>query len=103
MERGCWTQGVGCPGSPVEVGGVAIFMHAPASSTGNRKCGYARDDKERSVGVRNNPTQAKRRLEWATHFLGVGSWVICPSTCRQASQAERFDYFASSYSSCQAI
>jgi hypothetical protein len=25
----------------------------------------------------------KRRLEWATHFLGEGSWVICPSTCRK--------------------
>jgi hypothetical protein len=25
--------------------------------------------------VGNNPTQAKRRLEWATHFLGVGSQV----------------------------
>jgi hypothetical protein len=44
---------LGCPGFPVEVGGVAIFMrfslqktaHAALSSAASRKSGYARDDK----------------------------------------------------------
>src|ERR1700722_4138478 len=41
-----------------------------------------------SVRLSNQPTQANRRLEWATHFLGVGSWVICPSTCRKQGRAD---------------
>src|SRR5271156_3496375 len=46
-------RSLGCPGFPVEVGDVAIFMrfslqktaHAAFSSAANRKFGYARDDK----------------------------------------------------------
>jgi hypothetical protein len=46
-------RSLGCPGFPVKVGGVAIFMrfsfqktaHAALSSAAYRKSGYARDDK----------------------------------------------------------
>ena len=45
--------------------------------------GFAPNDTEGEV--RNNPTQAKRRLEWATpNFLaGRTAGVISPSTCRR--------------------
>src|SRR5271156_7063120 len=49
--RNC--RSLGCPGFPVKVGDVAIFMrfslqktaHAALASAANRKSGYARDDK----------------------------------------------------------
>jgi hypothetical protein len=42
------------------------------------------NDTRGGSGSATNPLKPKEgRLEWATHFLGVGSWVICSSTCRK--------------------
>jgi hypothetical protein len=50
---------------------VFIFRNMPQASQA------APNDTERSVGVRNNPTQAKGRLEWATQAFVANAKSRC--------------------------
>jgi hypothetical protein len=87
-------RSLGCPRFPVELGGFGK-LHAPFLTERRTRgpvlgCVAGNPGSPgmtQGGGSRNNPTQAKRRLEWATHFLGGGELGHFDDKGEEASMA----------------